>query len=66
MVLLRSTAVSGDLLITKGSVSYLSLIAKAYCREGHASGPDFELLEEEMMFGGGELDSSGLCDINVF
>ena len=28
-------------VITKGSVSYLSLLAKAYCREGHASVPDF-------------------------
>ena len=30
--------------VTKGSVSYLSLLAKAYCREGHASIPDFGVL----------------------
>ena len=39
-------------LITKGSVSYL-LIAKAYCREGHASVTDFGVFSRGYDLGGG-------------
>ena len=46
-------------LVTKGSVSYLSLLSKAYwsyCRQGHASGPDFGVLcRENDVRGGGPL-----------
>ena len=35
------------LLVTKGSVSYLSLLEKAYCRQGHPSGPDFAVFSRE-------------------
>ena len=45
--------------ITKGSVSYLSLLAKAYCRQGHVSGPDFGVLYRENHLRGGTPDPPG-------
>ena len=46
--------VEGDAaLITKGSVSYLSLIAKAYCREGPGSVTDFGAFSRRYDLGGG-------------
>ena len=51
--LLPSCILRSLIFFTKGSVSYLSLLAKAYCRQGHASRPDFGVFSRGYDLGGG-------------